>query len=530
MSILEKPLAGTITGYEAVTTTRGRVLLPGTAANDFLNIILAYDDKYQLSRLEELAVNLYGHIADHNNPHEMGPENILGSIFEPLYKEWVKNGYKGSIADMVTIIFRYMNIINTREPMDEGTSDTAVPSVNIFDYAYRVKHNEAVGPDVHGELVEELFGGDDIQQEFAYAMDLTVALPPNSTFVRGNTIDVIGENMAFKKSKFHTLDVDYTEKEGFLSVSEGYQNYANDDFNDESWIKEGLGIVGDKFREFTEEGLHLVGHKVTLPEAQSHKVSFYLTSYQAGSFVILDWVESLNQWDPVAVTDGVTIIPIKEGYDVNLTKVSNRNYVDINCTACTEKSIGYAVATIDGEGNLSHAGTGRYFRIEKFGIYNTLAKVPYVKDFATDSSLVIDLRNKLPSVSGTIHIRRDLPCAKFLETKELHVFKLVNAKETVNLYHVNGSFILKYSDSVNPDKMYAFSGIPLMGDSLFVSIRYDEKKLILNVNGTKRETDIDFNFPEDAMLKLDKTFNGRMKKVTVLEKSATDRGLKLLEL
>lgn len=171
-----------VSGWHNISTNVSPIEVNKVTFEDIVSIINAIKNKKVVKDLESLQEELFKHILDLDNPHELTTAQLPNQVIDIFYETWLGEGYYGTKSQFIEMLFRYIlfsndeslkvedcisvwtDRINTLESKNTLTKEeqeeleqykNIVPTVKDF-YEYLTKHNEAI-EDVHIPLLDTIF-------------------------------------------------------------------------------------------------------------------------------------------------------------------------------------------------------------------------------------------------------------------------------------------------------------------------------------------------------------------------------------
>jgi len=146
-------LHGQFLGWHNVST-HSNATVNGVTVEDILSIlksIFEVTDPWQIKVLD-----LYNHVVNQYNPHQLTIDQIPTKIIEVLYNRWRSVGYDGEINEFIEILFNYLEYATLEEAL-EGTLEDKILTVALLK---AVVDQHDTDPDAHTEIFSNLFVGD----------------------------------------------------------------------------------------------------------------------------------------------------------------------------------------------------------------------------------------------------------------------------------------------------------------------------------------------------------------------------------
>ncbi len=175
-------------------------------------------DPKNVDRIERLVSK---HIADKNNPHEVTIEQLVSSVMNEVYKDWIAyknrtefdNRYTDdelrallSTEQFLKSLYQQVLIANVNDAL-EGTSVNEVTSV--YDVAQMIKqHNE--DPNAHSNLMNYLFPGAVHTYNPTLALIADTGTSEEFTITRSGTMSYMGPDGFIHSAAANTLPIDWS--------------------------------------------------------------------------------------------------------------------------------------------------------------------------------------------------------------------------------------------------------------------------------------------------------------------------------
>lgn len=171
-----------VSGWHNISTNISPIEVNKVTFEDLVSIINAIKNKKVVRDLESLQEELFQHILDLNNPHNLTTEQLPAQVIDIFYETWLSEGYYGTKDQFIEMLFRYIlhsnddsvkiedciatwkNRIDILEAKDSLTTKekeeleqykNIVPTVKDF-YDYLTKHDVSI-EDVHEPLLDSIF-------------------------------------------------------------------------------------------------------------------------------------------------------------------------------------------------------------------------------------------------------------------------------------------------------------------------------------------------------------------------------------
>lgn len=150
-------LHGSLTEWHNISTAAEPIQLDGVFYEDIKSIYLAILQTTCLKEWPNIQNQMYDHLVDYDNPHNVKYEQLKTKVIEILYTQWLNEGYKGSLETFTELLFRYLEFA-TWEDMIAGQSEEKITSVKIV--ADFIKRHDDDLYHAHVELMDEVVFGD----------------------------------------------------------------------------------------------------------------------------------------------------------------------------------------------------------------------------------------------------------------------------------------------------------------------------------------------------------------------------------
>lgn len=163
---------GEIAGWHNISSNEN-VNVNGITVEDILSILRTIRQNESTIKWETLVENLYKHIINKNNPHELTVDQLKTTVIQVIYQTWLSEGYTGSVDELIAIIFQDIQLATIEDMVEEESLDR-VPPVNIFTQAMTA-HNE--DPNAHYEKINQFFLGDEHVPSPVLSLHQCVGIP-----------------------------------------------------------------------------------------------------------------------------------------------------------------------------------------------------------------------------------------------------------------------------------------------------------------------------------------------------------------
>lgn len=150
-------LRGSLTEWHNISTAAEPIQLDGVFYEDMKSIYLAILKIPCLNEWPDIQKQMYDHLVDYNNPHNVQYDQLKTKVIEILYTQWLNEGYKGSLETFTDLLFRYLEFA-TWEDMIAGQSEEKITSVKLVADFIKLHNDDLYN--VHVELMNEIVFGD----------------------------------------------------------------------------------------------------------------------------------------------------------------------------------------------------------------------------------------------------------------------------------------------------------------------------------------------------------------------------------
>ena len=171
-----------VSGWHNISTNISPIEVNKVTFEDIVSIINAIKNKKVVKDLESLQEELFKHILELNNPHELTTEQLPAQVIDIFYETWLGEGYYGTKSQFIEMLFRYIlasndetvkiedcvsewsdriNVLENKDTLTKQEQEeldqykNIVPTVKDF-YEYLIKHNAAI-EDVHIPVLDNIF-------------------------------------------------------------------------------------------------------------------------------------------------------------------------------------------------------------------------------------------------------------------------------------------------------------------------------------------------------------------------------------
>ena len=149
-----------ISGWHNISSNVPSIEVNKVTFEDIISIINSIKNKKIVKDLESLYDELYKHLVNLLNPHEVTVDQLPEQVIDIFYNKWLEEGYYGTKDEFIEMLFRYITISKWEDMLD-GTDPEIVPTVKHF-YDYLMKHNtDIVG--VHENILDNIFIGNPLK-------------------------------------------------------------------------------------------------------------------------------------------------------------------------------------------------------------------------------------------------------------------------------------------------------------------------------------------------------------------------------
>ena len=145
-----------VSQWHAISTNKSPIKNEGVKHEDLKSIILSLYNHKSVKNLRERLEELYAHLSNYDNPHEVNIDQFDIGILDIIYEKWLQEGHKGSKKELLDIIFNYIEVCDLDE-LKKGESYTKVTPVKVVN-DFIQEHKDGL-LDSHTGILERIFVG-----------------------------------------------------------------------------------------------------------------------------------------------------------------------------------------------------------------------------------------------------------------------------------------------------------------------------------------------------------------------------------
>lgn len=466
--------------WVSITTVKDKVALPGTLVRDLAQIIKDYQEMCQFDRLFDFQVELEEHLANRDNPHGLVPAIMANTIMDSMKKIWDEYGYVGVIDEVARTIFNYIEYA-TVEDMKIGTAEHLATPVNVFDYAFRTVHNEGTSG-IHTPIVQRLFPGSFVHSMPEFSMKASLYAPRRLFCARESGMNRLNRCFEWVESPEHTAEMDMSLPEGGFPIFPETQSFS-ESFNDYShytWEKLGVSVDGTEVKEFSGEGVHILGKEYVFPEPTRPTLQFTMHSSECDHALMI-YREDMGAWEDIALFNSDTIVLTKSGYTVEHRPLGGKSLFRVSHRSHVEK-VRYGFATLSETGEFSFGGTRRTYSLENVFVSNAKGFTPHFTSGTRSSSSISMELPEWNKTEGTLFVQRDTPPLSGNDSP----FDIVTVLDDFGRINISlaGSEVRITHTEGDDEQVYTFTIPPITSSRVYFALSYNSGEYTVNVNTT----------------------------------------------
>lgn len=219
------------------------------------------------NRLLRIERSIELHLRDYENPHRTTLEQLLTSVLQELYEDWLnykntnehggiipleelKNMY--SVDVFLKVIFQFIEIAD----VDTALAGVSVDKItSVFDVYMMIKQHDT-DLDAHSVIFESLVPGVVIDYDPSYALSASVGVPDSVNVVRNTIMKYMDSDGLYKSSPINTLPIDWSRGYPAFPIFGATTNYIypNDAFNHANWVRMNTTVSQDANVKTPEAG------------------------------------------------------------------------------------------------------------------------------------------------------------------------------------------------------------------------------------------------------------------------------------
>lgn len=502
------PLKGYFEEWQTINFSPGNTSLPGPLVQDLMEIISNLRDKIDFERFLDYRTNLMDHILDEDDPHDLTKDNLESSVIECLYKKFQEYGYAGTIEDMLTYIFTFHPIASVKD-MDEKTSKEKVTPAFVYDYAFRIKHNEA-SSDTHSVLVNALFPGR--ETNITPTMGLKPDLFLDENFKLNRKSEQLFLNQVFLPdiSPVDKISIDhFVFNRGGIALFDKTENKVSNvnNYSKPTFNLSGLTINGPcKFTETTDNTIHSISFGCDLFPQRVNTLSFTMSEHNLMKFCFMRKNKTSGLFEPKVVFDSNSIGAISDiNYSVDILSTGGKSTYVISFMNTTDLRDEFVIATLSDSDELEFSiPIHRSFILENLQLQNREHFSPPILDEKVrEYSEARFLLEEWNEGFGSFTLKRSCPFSILDSFSLFSLYETSSPTKTLEAIISKNNLVVLYKG-----KEVARKSVSLKNGLKSFSVCYNEKNFILlTSDGEVLEFSIDSEFLEPT-LHLKKNFNG----------------------
>lgn len=134
----------TIREWHLVSSNMGPNILNDVTRGDLVDIIDRMFVKSKASLMAEILQLYIDHTKNfgNSNPHELQMDQLIDTVFDRLYSEWLNQGYNGTHDDFRDVIYTYRTYANELSLYNGKDKNMITPVKSV--YKYLTEHHDAV--------------------------------------------------------------------------------------------------------------------------------------------------------------------------------------------------------------------------------------------------------------------------------------------------------------------------------------------------------------------------------------------------
>lgn len=467
--------------WVTITTVKGKVSLPGTLVRDLKEIINKYQDMCQFDRLFEFQVELEEHLMSRDNPHSLIPEVMANSILDSVKNIWDEYGYVGTVEDVARTIFHYIEYASI-EDMKVGTAENLATPVNVFDYAFRTVHNEGT-ENIHTPVIDRLFPGNFIHIMPEFSTKASLYAPRRMFCARDSSIARLNKCYEWADTPPHSLEVDMSVPEGGFPIFPEVESFSDafNDYTHHTWEKFGVSTSGTEVKEFSGEGVHILGKEYIFPEPTRPTLQFTVHSSSC-DHALMVYRDDLEAWEDIALFNSKAIVLTKSGYDVEYRPLGGKSQFRVSHRSHVN-SVHYGFATLSDQGEFSFGGTRRTYHLENVFVSNSKGFTPHFETgIRSSSSVSMDLP-EWNKTEGTLFVQRDTPPVSG-NNSPFEIASIVGDSGRISIAITGNEVRVSHTEGEN-NEIHAFPIPPITSSRTYVGFSYNSGEFSININTTE---------------------------------------------